>query len=82
MVDKAYHTYLRFKQVLGLLAKNDMSTHEIRGATGIPSSTVYKMIGELQVNGIAKVKGGRFTKDQTHKEIVWGLTEDGKASLS
>ncbi len=81
MVDMAYKTYLRFKLVLKKLQEKDMSTHEIREATSIPSSTVYKMMGELQLNGVVKVNGGRFTKDGTHKETVWGLTKDGKASV-
>ena len=82
MVDTAYKTYLRFKLVLGLLTESNMSTHEIRDTTGIPSSTVYKMMGELQMNGVLKVIGGRVTSRGSHKETVWGLTEDGKATLS
>ena len=74
MMETAYKTYLRFKLVLKKLKEKDMSTYELRDSTGIPSSTIYKMVGELQMNGVVKIKGGRFTNDQmVHKEKIWGL---------
>ncbi len=83
MMETAYKTYLRFKLVLKKLKEKDMSTHELRDTTGIPSSTIYKMVGELQLNGVVKIKGGRFINGRNSmNEKIWGLTADGKASLS
>ncbi len=83
MVEMAYKTYLRFKLVLKELQEGDRTTHELRDITNIPSSTIYKMVGELQLNGIVKIKGGRFIGQDNgmRNEKIWGLTEDGKASL-
>ncbi len=83
MVDTAYKTYLRFKLVLEVLSKGDMTTLELKKETNIPPSTIYKMINELRINEVVKVKGGRFTDNQmTHKETIWGLIKDGKKTVS
>lgn len=83
MGEMAYHTYLRFKLVLEKLQEKDMSTHELKNVTKIKPSTIYKIMNELNTNGVVRVVKYRMSaKGSPHKETVWGLTEDGKTSIS
>ena len=63
MIPIAYKNYLQFKKILELLSKDELSISDIQDKVGLPQSTAYKKMKDLQNVGVIELKNtGWFTE--------------------
>lgn len=60
MIPIAYQNYLQFKKILELLSKDELSITDIQQKVGLPQSTAYKKMKDLQRVGVIELKKYRL----------------------
>jgi len=69
MIPIAYQNYLQFKKMLELLSKDELSISEIQEKVGLPQSTAYKKMKDLQKVGVIELKKYRLVNGMRREAL-------------
>lgn len=75
MIPIAYQNYLQFKKILELLSKDELSISDIQKKLGLPQSTAYKKMKDLQKVGVIEIKKYRLVHGMRREALYRKVVE-------
>jgi predicted transcriptional regulator len=75
MIPIAYKNYLQFKKMLELLSNDELSISDIQEKVGLPQSTAYKKMKDLQRVGVIELKKYRLVHGMRREALYRKVVE-------